>query len=205
MIVRAFMNSISLKGKKHCFIVGEMGSLTGIRLALDAAEAAEPIESGKVYVSELNGLFVFPPDQVIPFYREGQIICHARIDSYTKYANGRTVVCYESSELATLKEIPLEFNWLIKLHDEGSLESCLHENAVLEFDKPKDPIYRDFPVGIPMGLWRYPLPSKEFGAVALAKVKIQEVTVGHGTSKGLYEVIKVFSKPEQDLLSRNFL
>jgi len=43
-------------------------------------------------------------------------------------------------------------------------------------------MFRNFPVGIPMGLFRYPHDGEDFGAVALAKVEIDRV--GGGKIRG---------------------
>ena len=195
-------------------INSSMGNPTGIKLALDTSEAALPAESGKIYSVELQGLFVFPPDQVIPI-KNGKTGSHVRIYSYTKHESGKTVVQYESAPKPEmpLTEFPIEFNWILKLEGGYTLENLLNKsqryggNRFLEFDKPKDPNYRDFPVGIPIELWRYSNPDENYDGkpVPLAKVRITEVTVGNDTSKGVYEVLKLFNDEEREILQRNFL
>jgi hypothetical protein len=74
-----------------------------------------------------------------------------------------------------------------------------------EFEKPKDPHYRDFPVGIPMGLWRYPHDGEQFGAVALAKIEIDRVEVGNGKTSGEYRVLDVYDGDVKRVISADFV
>lgn len=229
-----FMFNIYLKalfgGSKYdnnlinlCRLKPSMGNPSSVCFALDTSEFSEPAELKKVYTAELKRLLIVPPDLVLPLYRDGNIVSHALIHSYTKRSNGTTIVHYESApEPETLlKEIPLEFNWIIKVgsdtFSEGGvlLETRLHvpppsqyhgEHQTIYFEKPKNPHYRDFPVGVPIELWRNPHPDENgIKAVPLAKVNILELTVGNGVSKGYAEVLKPFSQKEKEMMSRNFM
>lgn len=229
-----FMFNIYLKalfrGSKYdsnlinvCRLKRFMGNPSSVCFALDTIEFSEPVEIGKVYTAKLKRLLIVPPDLVLPLFRDGNIVSHALIHSYTKLSNGTTIVHYESAPApeTLLKEIPLEFNWIIKAghndYREGGLllETRLRfpppsqysgEHQTIYFEKQKNPNYRDFPVGVPIELWRNPHPD-EYGvkAVPLAKVNILELTVGHGVSKGYAEVLKLFDQKEKEMMSPNFM
>lgn len=183
-----------------------MGNETHIRQSLNAQEAPFPQELGKTYSASLKGFHFFPPDKTILF-RDGDRKTHVSIDSFTKYATGNTTVNYKRADTTiNEQETCMEFNWIIKLRDDsGVLEARLASQPTHTFEKEKDPFYRDFPVGIPIELWRYPRTGEDARAIALAKVTIKELTVGRGKSTGIYDVLKMFSLQEREMMNKNFL
>jgi hypothetical protein len=182
-----------------------MGNQVVIKLSLDTSFADFP-KPGKKHSTEVKGNFIFPPDKVFPFYNNGKVIGKAIVESYTRFDKNRTIVSYKLTEDPfDTNEFCIEFNWIVKLRDPDDLESRLVKGAELEFNNPNDPCYRDYPVGIPIELWRYPKKDEKYLAVALAKINLTQITVGNGTTHGKYKILNLYDEKLRDMISKNFI
>ncbi len=85
-----------------------------------------------------------------------------------------------------------EFNWILKLKEEQGFPDALNEGALCNFRKSENRVY---PVGIAVfladSLWN-----------VCASVIIKEFAVKDNKTNGIFEVVRVFSGDEKEVLTK---